>query len=97
MGYGTELLVKYCKKKPTTRAYGFNPCSSTTNNLLRRLIMATKIKGLDVLEQNGLKVVRKYNICGWFEYHVLNEAGQRISRHTVQQRAVDMALHTLQA
>ncbi len=58
--------------------------------------MATKIKGLDMLEKHGLSVVRKFNICGWFEYHVLNEAGQ-ISRHTVQQRAIDMALNTLQA
>jgi hypothetical protein len=59
--------------------------------------MATKIKGLDFLEQNGLKVVHKYNICGYFEYHVVNESGQRIARHTVQQRAVDIALNTLQA
>lgn len=59
--------------------------------------MATKIKGLDMLEKHGLSVVRKYSICGWFEYHVLNEAGQRISRHTVQQRAIDIALNTLQA
>lgn len=59
--------------------------------------MTTKIKRLDMLEKQGLSVVRKYNICGWFEYHVLNEAGQRIARHTVQQRAVDMALNTLQA
>ncbi|EHU3415437.1 hypothetical protein AXE46_RS18090 [Acinetobacter baumannii] len=59
--------------------------------------MATKIKGLEMLEKHGLSVVRKYNICGWFEYHVLNEASQRISRHTVQQRAIDIALNTLQA
>lgn len=25
--------------------------------------MATKIKGLDMLEKHGLSVVRKYNIC----------------------------------
>ncbi|HAV4623281.1 TPA: hypothetical protein JIU02_01225 [Acinetobacter baumannii] len=50
-----------------------------------------------MLEKHGLSVVRKYNICGWFEYHVLNEAGQRISRHTVQQRAIDIARNTLQA
>lgn len=59
--------------------------------------MTTKTKGLDLLEKQGLSVVRKYNICGWFEYHVLNEAGQRILRHTVQQRAIDIALNTLQA
>ncbi|MEB3835701.1 hypothetical protein [Acinetobacter sp. IK25] len=59
--------------------------------------MTTKTKGLDLLEKHGLTVVRKYNICGWFEYQVLNEAGQRISRHTVQQRAIDIALNTLQA
>ncbi|MDP7811604.1 hypothetical protein [Acinetobacter pittii] len=59
--------------------------------------MATKVNHLDVLEKKGLRVVRKFNLCGYFEYHVLNSANQRIARDTVQQRAIDMALNTLAA
>lgn len=59
--------------------------------------MATKISHLDLLEKKGLRVVRKFNLCGYFEYHVLDSNNQRIARDTVQQRAIDMALNTLQA
>ncbi|WP_421427756.1 hypothetical protein ACOL7R_03390 [Acinetobacter pittii] len=59
--------------------------------------MATKINHLDVLEKRGLRVVRKFNLCGYFEYHVLDSNNQRIARDTVQQRAIDMALNTFQA
>ena len=45
--------------------------------------MATKVNHLDVLEKKGLRVVRKFNLCGYFEYHVLNSANQRIARDTV--------------
>lgn len=33
--------------------------------------MATKVNHLDALEKKGLRVVRKFNLCGYFEYHVL--------------------------
>jgi hypothetical protein len=59
--------------------------------------MATKVNHLDVLEKKGLRVVRKFNLCGYFEYHVLNSSNQRIARDTVQQKAIDLALNTLQA
>ena len=59
--------------------------------------MATKVNHLDVLEKKGLKVVRKFNLCGYFEYHVLDSNNQRIARDTVQQRAIEIALNTLVA
>ncbi|MDS7929594.1 hypothetical protein RMB13_08895 [Acinetobacter sp. V102_4] len=59
--------------------------------------MATKANHLDVLEKKGLRVVRKFNLCGYFEYHVLDSNNQRIARDTVQQRAIDIALNTLAA
>ncbi|WP_243889373.1 hypothetical protein [Acinetobacter baumannii] len=59
--------------------------------------MATKVNHLDVLEKRGLRVVRKFNLCGYFEYHVLDNNNQRIARDTVQQRAINMALNTLVA
>jgi len=59
--------------------------------------MATKVNHLDLLEKKGLRVVRKFNLCGYFEYHVLDSSNQRIARDTVQQRAIDIALNTLAA
>jgi len=59
--------------------------------------MATKVNHLDLLEKKGLRVVRKFNLCGYFEYHVLDSSNLRIARDTVQQRAIDIALNTLAA
>ncbi|MDX8222138.1 hypothetical protein [Acinetobacter pittii] len=59
--------------------------------------MATKVNHLDALEKKGLRVVRKFNLCGYFEYQVLDSNNQRIARDTVQQRAIEMALNTLAA
>ncbi len=59
--------------------------------------MTTKVNHLDVLEKKGLRVVRKFNLCGYFEYHVLDSNNQRIARDTVQQHAIDKALNTLAA
>lgn len=59
--------------------------------------MTTKVNHLDVLEKKGLRVVRKFNLCGYFEYHVLDSNNQRIARDTVQQRAIYKALNTLAA
>ena len=37
--------------------------------------MATEANHLiELLENKGLRLVRKFNICGYFEYHVVNQA-----------------------
>ncbi|QHH96719.1 hypothetical protein [Acinetobacter dispersus] len=60
--------------------------------------MATNTKHSECeLRMNGLRVERKLNLCGFFEWHVLNDANQTIAKNTVQQFAIDIALNTLQA
>lgn len=60
--------------------------------------MATNTKDSEYeLSMNGLRVVRKFNLCGFYEWHVLNNANQTIAKNTVQRFAVDLALKTLQA
>ena len=49
------------------------------------------------LSMHGLRIERKFNLCGFFEWHVLNDANQTIAKNTVQQFAIDIALNTLQA
>ncbi|AZN69285.1 hypothetical protein DX910_14520 [Acinetobacter haemolyticus] len=52
-------------------------------------------KQSDFLEENGLRVERKYNLCGYFEYHVLNQSNETIAKNTVQKFAIDLAMNTL--
>ncbi|KXZ66847.1 hypothetical protein [Acinetobacter venetianus] len=59
--------------------------SNTTNHLL------------ELLEKKGLRLVRKFNICGYFEYHVVNQADQTIAKDTVAHQAINRAINTLQA
>lgn len=59
--------------------------------------MATKVNHLDFLKKKGLRVVQKFNLCGYFEHHVLNYANQTIVKHTSQQKAIDMAWDIFQA
>ncbi len=49
------------------------------------------------LQMNGLRVVRKFNLCGFFEYHVVNQANQTIAKDTVAHHAINRAINTLQA
>ena len=49
------------------------------------------------LQMNGLRVVRKFNLCGFFEYHVVNQANQTIAKDTVAHQAINRAINTLQA
>lgn len=49
------------------------------------------------LQMNGLRLVRKFNLCGYFEYHVVNLANQTIAKDTVAHHAINRAKHTLQA
>ena len=43
--------------------------------------MATEANHLiELLENKGLRLVRKFNICGYFEYHVVNQADQTIAK-----------------
>ncbi|ENX02688.1 hypothetical protein F900_01134 [Acinetobacter modestus] len=60
--------------------------------------MTTKVNHLDEsLEKKGLRLVRKFNICGYFEYHVVNLANQTIAKDTVAHHAINRAINTLQA
>jgi hypothetical protein len=60
--------------------------------------MTTKVNHLDEsLEKKGLRLVRKFNICGYFEYHVVNQADQTIAKDTVAHQAINRAINTLQA
>ncbi|RSN77919.1 hypothetical protein [Acinetobacter haemolyticus] len=54
-------------------------------------------KQSDFLEANGLRVERKYNLCGYFEYHVLNQANETIAKNTVQKFAIDSAVNSLKS
>ena len=49
------------------------------------------------LQMNGLRLVRKFNLCGYFEYHVVNLANQTIAKDTVAHHAINRAINTLQA
>ena len=49
------------------------------------------------LQMNGLRVVRKFTLCGCFEYHVVNQANQTIAKDTVAHHAINRAINTLQA
>jgi hypothetical protein len=58
--------------------------------------MTTETKQFDeLIRGNGLKIVRKLNICGYFEYHVLNKVNKTIAKHTVQKLAIHLALEKL--
>lgn len=60
--------------------------------------MTTKVNHLDEsLEKKGLRLVRKFNICGYFEYHVVNLANQTIAKDTVAHQAINRAINTFQA
>ena len=60
--------------------------------------MTTKVNHLDEsLEKKGLRLVRKFNICGYFEYHVVNLANQTIAKDTVAHHAINRARFTFQA
>ncbi|MCU4395929.1 hypothetical protein [Acinetobacter junii] len=60
--------------------------------------MATQTDHLiEMLEKKGLRLVRKFNICGYFEYHVVNQADQTIAKDTVAHQAINRAINTLQA
>jgi hypothetical protein len=60
--------------------------------------MATQTNHLvDLLEKKGLRLVQKFNICGYFEYHVVNQADQTIAKDTVARQAINRAINTLQA
>ena len=60
--------------------------------------MATQANHLvELLENKGLRLVRKFNICGYFEYHVVNQADQTIAKDTVAHQAINRAINTLQA
>lgn len=60
--------------------------------------MATQANHLlELLEKKGLRLVRKFNICGYFEYHVVNQADQTITKDTVAHQAINRAINTLQA
>lgn len=52
---------------------------------------------LELLEKKGLRLVRKFNICGHFEYRVVNQADQTIAKDTVAHQAINRAINTLQA
>ncbi|RSN84455.1 hypothetical protein EA770_02540 [Acinetobacter baumannii] len=49
------------------------------------------------LQMNGLRLVQKFNLCGYFEYHVVNQANQTIAKDTVPHQAINRAMNTLQA
>ena len=60
--------------------------------------MATNAKHLEhELGVNGLRLVRKFNLCGYFEYHVVNRANQTIAKDTVAHLAINRARFTFQA
>ena len=60
--------------------------------------MATEANHLiELLENKGLRLVRKFNICGYFEYHVVNLANQTIAKDTVAHQAINRAINTFQA
>ena len=60
--------------------------------------MATEANHLiELLENKGLRLVRKFNICGYFEYHVVNQADRTIAKDTVAHQAINRAINTLQA
>ncbi|RXS99296.1 hypothetical protein [Acinetobacter junii] len=60
--------------------------------------MATNSKQPEYeLQMNGLRVVRKFNLCGYFEFHVVNQADQTIAKDTVAHQAINRAINTLQA
>ncbi|WAU72875.1 hypothetical protein [Acinetobacter sp. TR11] len=44
------------------------------------------------LTQNDLRVEKKFNLSGYFEYHILNYANQTIAKNTVLQFAIDSAV-----
>lgn len=60
--------------------------------------MATNTKQSEYeLQMNGLRMVHKFNLCGYFEYHVVNQANQTIAKDTVAHQAINRAMNTLQA
>jgi len=60
--------------------------------------MATNTKHSECeLSMHGLRLERKLNLCGFFEWHVLNDSNQTIAKNTVQHFAIHIALNTLQA
>lgn len=49
------------------------------------------------LAHNGLRMERIFNLSGYFEYHILNQANQTIAKDTVAHQAINRAITTLQA
>jgi hypothetical protein len=45
-----------------------------------------------VFDQQGLRIEKKFNRSGYYEYHVLNQANETVAKNTVYQFAIDSAV-----
>lgn len=45
-----------------------------------------------VFDQQGLRIEKKLNRSGYYEYHVLNQANETVAKNTVYQFAIDSAV-----